>query len=116
GVDADGGDLEFAAEGAAVERLDVLQFVAGLQGAGVELVVGEGVENEGVVGVGAVADGDQPVAHGAGASPGQAAVFYRPRRAAREWRRVPGKEPRRPRAVNASPGCSFATFPYNGRG
>ena len=28
GVDADGGEVEFAAEGAAVERLDVLQLVA----------------------------------------------------------------------------------------
>src|SRR5439155_21375313 len=63
GVDADGSDFKFAAEGAAVERLDVLQFVAELQLAGVELVMGEGVEHEGVVGVGAVADADQSLGH-----------------------------------------------------
>ena len=50
-------------EGPAVERLDVLQFVAELQVAGVDLVVGQGVEHEGVVGIGAVADGDQLLAH-----------------------------------------------------
>ena len=43
----------------AVERLDVLQFVHELQVAGVDLVVGQGVEHEGVVRVRAVADADQ---------------------------------------------------------
>jgi hypothetical protein len=59
GVDADGGDLKLAVEGAAVERLDVLQLVAKVAVPGVELVVGQGVEHEGVVGVRAVADADQ---------------------------------------------------------
>src|SRR5262249_39904837 len=62
---ADGGHLEFAPERPAVERLDVLQLVAEAQVAGVELVVGQGVEHEGVVGVGAVADGDELLRHGA---------------------------------------------------
>ena len=47
------------AAGATVEGLDVLQFMAKAQVAGVELVVRQGVEHEGVVGIGAVADGDQ---------------------------------------------------------
>ena len=45
--------------GPAIERLDVLQFVAKAQVAGVHLVVGQGVEHEGVVGIGAVADANQ---------------------------------------------------------
>ena len=42
----------------AIERLDVLQFVREVQIAGVDLVVGQGVEHERVVGIGAVADVD----------------------------------------------------------
>src|SRR5579885_1918863 len=37
--------------------------MAELQAARVQLVVGQGVEHEGVVGVGAVADGDQSLGH-----------------------------------------------------
>ena len=62
-MDADGGHFQFAAQGPAVERLDVLQLVAETQIAGVELVVGQGVEHEGVVGIGAVADGDESLGH-----------------------------------------------------
>ena len=58
GVDADGRDFELALEGAAVERLDVLQFVLKDQVAGVDLAVGQGVEHEGVVGIGAMSDVD----------------------------------------------------------
>ena len=46
-------------EGAAVEGLDVLELVDEAEAAGVELVVGQGVEHEGVVGVGAVPDPDR---------------------------------------------------------
>ena len=68
GVDADGRDFELAAQGAAVERLDVLELMDEPQAAGVELVVRQGVEHEGVVRVGAVPDPDRAartaVAHG----------------------------------------------------
>ena len=59
GVDADRGQLQLALERAAVERLDVDQLVRELVVAGVDLVVRQGVEHEGVVRVGAVADADQ---------------------------------------------------------
>ena len=62
-MDADGRHFQLALEGPAVERLDVLQFVAKLQVAGVELVVGQGVEHEGIVGIGTVADGDEAFRH-----------------------------------------------------
>jgi hypothetical protein len=59
GVDAEGGELELAGEGAAVERFDVHQLVRELVPARVEAVVREGVEHERVVGVGAVPDADE---------------------------------------------------------
>ena len=55
-VQADGGDLQLALECATIERLDVLQLVAEGQVARVDLVMGQGVEHEGIVGVRAVAD------------------------------------------------------------
>ena len=64
GVEADGRNLQFAAQRPAVERFNVLQFVTELKVAGVELVVGEGVEHEGVVGVGTVTDRDELFRHG----------------------------------------------------
>ena len=42
-----------------VERLDVLELVDEPQAAGVELVVGQGIEHEGIVRVGAVSDPDR---------------------------------------------------------
>ena len=60
GVDADGRDFQLAFEGPVVEGLDVLELVDELEVAVVELVVGQGVEHEGVVGVGAVPDPDGP--------------------------------------------------------
>src|SRR5260370_7202588 len=60
-MNADSGHFQLALEGTAIEGLDVLQLVAEGQLARVDLVVGEGVEHEGVAGVGAVADGDQPL-------------------------------------------------------
>src|SRR3984957_11474884 len=63
GTNADRGHVEFAAKGAAVKRLDVLQFMAELQTAGVNFIVGQRVEHKGVVGVGAVADGDEALRH-----------------------------------------------------
>ncbi len=52
GVDADGGDIEFAAGGAFVEGLDILEDVLEAEAVGGDEVLGEGVEHEGVVGVG----------------------------------------------------------------
>ena len=63
GVDRHGGDLELAGQRAAVERLDVGELVRVAQLAGVELVVRERPEHEGVVGVGAVGDLDH-LGHG----------------------------------------------------
>ena len=59
GVDADRRDLQLAAQGPLVERLDVLELVDEPQPAGVELVVGQGVEHECIVRIGAVADPDR---------------------------------------------------------
>ena len=84
GVDADGRDFELAVQGAAVEGLDVLELVDELEAAGVELVVGQGVEHEGVVGVGAVPDPDR-AADGGGAHGGSArSGRHRARVAARD--------------------------------
>src|SRR5262245_19920341 len=54
-------DLELAGEGALVEGLDVRELVHVAEIAGIELVLGQGVEYERVVGVGRVRD-----ANGAG--------------------------------------------------
>ena len=59
GVDAQRGELQLGPERAAVERLDVDQLVRELVLAGVDLVLRQGVEHEGVVRVGAMADADQ---------------------------------------------------------
>ena len=48
-----------AAQGALVERLDVGELVYVAQLAGVDLALGEGVEHEGVVRIGAVGDVDR---------------------------------------------------------
>ena len=64
GMDADGGDFQLAAQGPAIERLDVLQFVLEEQVAGVDLVVGQSMKHEGIIGIGAVADGDESLRHG----------------------------------------------------
>jgi hypothetical protein len=62
-VQADGGHFKLAFQRPAVQRLDVLELVLEGQAAGVDLVVGQGLEHEGVVGVGAVADADQLLGH-----------------------------------------------------
>ena len=62
-VDRDRGHLELALERAAVERLDVLQLVHVVEVAGVDLPLGERVEHERVVGVGAVRDSDGASGH-----------------------------------------------------
>ena len=59
GVKADGGQFQFAGEGPAVERFDIDQLVDEAIRPGVDLARGQGVEHEGIVGVGAVADADQ---------------------------------------------------------
>ena len=66
GVQADGGQLQLALEGPAVERFDIDQLVRELEIAGVDLVVRQGVEHEGVVGIGAVADADERLGGGQG--------------------------------------------------
>ena len=59
GVEGDGGDVvEGLVDGALVEGLDVGQGVGELEARDAHLVGGQPVEHEGVVGVGAVGDGD----------------------------------------------------------
>ena len=69
GVQADGRQLQLAGEGAAVERFDIDQLVAEFVIAGVDLAVGQGVEHEGVVRIGAMADADQLADGGQNDSP-----------------------------------------------
>src|ERR1019366_7102972 len=57
-------DVELSLERPAVERFDVLELMAKRQIAGVDLVVGQGVKHERIIGVGAVANGDYSLAHG----------------------------------------------------
>ena len=64
GVDADGGDFQFAAERPAVERFDVLEFVDEAQAPRVDFVVSERVEHERIVGIRAVAEADEQGAGG----------------------------------------------------
>ena len=54
----DRGDVQFAARGALVQRLDVLQDVLELPAARVDLVLRERVKHEGVVRIGRVAEGE----------------------------------------------------------
>ena len=58
-MDADRRDLQLSLQGALVERLDVLELVDEPEPARVELVVGQGIEHEGIVGIGAVSDPDR---------------------------------------------------------
>jgi hypothetical protein len=59
GVDADSGQFQFAAEGAAIERFDIDQLVAKLERPGGDLVVRQGVKHECVVRIGTVADANE---------------------------------------------------------
>ena len=59
GVEGDGGDVvEGLVDGAVVEGLDVGEGVGELEAGDSDLVGGEAVEHEGVVGVGAMGDAD----------------------------------------------------------
>ena len=58
GVEADGGQLQLAGKRAAVECLDVDQLVAKRYGR-CRSCPGQGVEHEGVVGIGAMAHADE---------------------------------------------------------
>ena len=58
GVQAQGRQFQLAAERPAIERFDIHQFVPELVRSGVDLAAGQGVEHEGIVGVGAMADAD----------------------------------------------------------
>ena len=59
GVEGDGGDIvEGLVDGALVERLNVGQGMGELEARNAHFVGGEAVEHKGVVGVGAVGDGD----------------------------------------------------------
>ena len=64
GVDGDGGDFKLAFDGALVEGLDVLEDVLEAVGAGGDFALGQGVEHEGVVGVGGVAEAEEHFVHG----------------------------------------------------
>ena len=57
-MNRDGGHLELGPPGALIQGLDVRQLVDVTQVAGIDLPLGERVEHEGVVGVGAVSDVD----------------------------------------------------------
>ena len=56
GVDADGGDVQFAASGAFVERLDVLQDVLKTKAVRVEPILRQRIKHEGVIGIRRVAE------------------------------------------------------------
>ena len=59
-MEGDGGDVvEGLVDGAVVEGLDVGEGVGELEAGDSDLVGGEAVEHEGVVGVGAVGDADR---------------------------------------------------------
>ena len=58
GVQAQGRQFQLAAERPAIERFDIDQFVPEDVRSGVDLAAGQGVEHEGIVGVGAMADAD----------------------------------------------------------
>jgi len=57
-VDGDRGDLELRAQGALIERFDILQLVDVAQVAGIDFPFGERVEHERVVGIRAMGDVD----------------------------------------------------------
>ncbi len=57
-MNADGRQLQLAIERAAIECLDVDQFVRKPIAARVDFPLGQGIKHEGVVGVGAMADPD----------------------------------------------------------
>ena len=59
GMDADGGQLQLRGQGPAIERLDVHQLVLEAVLAGGNLLLGQGIEHEGIVRVGAVTDADR---------------------------------------------------------
>ena len=63
GVDADGGDVEFAARGALVQRLDVLQNVLEPEAVRRDQVLRQRVKHEGVVGVRRVAERQRRLLH-----------------------------------------------------
>jgi hypothetical protein len=63
GVDADGGDVEFAARGALVQRLDVLQNMGEMIAVRRDEVLRQRVKHEGVVRVGRVAEGQGRLFH-----------------------------------------------------
>ena len=64
GVDADGGDVEFAARGALVQRLDVLQNVLEPEAVRRNQTLRQRVKHEGVVGVGRMAERQRRWLHG----------------------------------------------------
>jgi hypothetical protein len=65
GVEADGGDVEEGLVlGAAVEGLDVAQGVGEAVAGDADLVGGQAIEHEGVIGVGTVGDGDLDIRPG----------------------------------------------------
>ena len=57
---ADGRNVEFGVERALVQALDIAELMLNRQPAGVNFIVGLRMEHEGVVGIGAVGNGDGP--------------------------------------------------------
>ena len=70
-VQTDGGQLQFGRERPTVQGLDIDQFVREFVLASVDLVVGEGVKHEGIVGIGRVANVDGFEWHGGRVAKGQ---------------------------------------------
>ena len=62
-MDADGGDVEFAARGALVQRLDVLQNVFEAEAVRRDQTLRQRVKHEGVVGVRRMAERQRRLLH-----------------------------------------------------
>jgi hypothetical protein len=58
-VQADGRQFQLAPLSTVIQRFDVLQLVREVVSAGVDLIVGQGMKHEGIVGIGTVPHADQ---------------------------------------------------------
>ncbi len=64
GVEADGGDIEFAARGTFVERLDILQNVLEAEAVRGNQILRQRIKHESVIGIGRVAKRQRCLLHG----------------------------------------------------
>ena len=76
-MQAEGGEFEFALKGSAVEGFDIYQFVLEAIAAGIDFVLGQGIEHEGVVGIGAMPHADE-LAGGGGSHKKSLEIVRRP--------------------------------------